>query len=77
MDYWKSFFSKNDITFYIDHGATKGEYVIVKPVSRLRSVQKDGFGVVSLSEAKRKAKSNEVYNYAYDYMRRKYGNASD
>lgn len=77
LNYWKSFFSKKNITFYIDHGATIGEYVIIKPVSRLKAVQKDGFSVVSLSETERIAKSNEVYCYAYDYMRRKYGNASD
>ncbi len=77
LNYWKSFFSKNDIPSYIDHGAAIGEYVIIRPVSHLKPVQKDGFSVVSLSKAQRIAKSNEIYYYAYDYMRRKYGSASD
>ncbi len=77
LNYWMSFFSKNDIPFYIDHGAAIGEYVIIRPVSCLKPVQKDGFSVVSLSKAQRIARSNEIYYYAYDYMRRKYGSSSD
>lgn len=75
LRYWKAFFAKQNIPFYTNEGTTIGEYVILKPVGRLVSVEKGEYRVISLSEAEKLAKSNEIYSYAYNYMRRKYGTA--
>ena len=73
LRYWKTFFSKHDIPFYLDEGATIGEYVILKPVDHLESIDKDGLKVIGLSETEKLARKNEMHLYEYDYMRQKYG----
>lgn len=73
LRYWKLFFSKQGITFYVNEGATIGEYVILKPVDDLRFIEKDGIKVISLSETERFAGKNDAYAYAYKYIREKYG----
>lgn len=73
LGYWKAFFRKRDIPFYLDRGATIGEYVILKLVDSLSFVEKDGFKVIDLFEAAKIAEKNEIYSYAYNYIRRKYG----
>jgi hypothetical protein len=76
LGYWKVFFSRNGIPFYINAGTTIGEYVILKPVDHIEAVKKDGLQVVGLREAEKLAKANEIYAYAYEYMREKYGSAA-
>lgn len=73
LDYWKTFFGKYGITFYVSEGSTIGEYVILKPVDSLQFIEKDGIGVIGLSETEKLAKGNEIYAYAYKYMVRRYG----
>lgn len=73
LDYWKKFLNKNEIPFYINAGTTIGEYIILKLVDHLKFIEKDGFKIISLSEVTKVAKSNDIYAYSYDYIRRKYG----
>jgi hypothetical protein len=73
LDYWKGFFRKNNISFYVGKGTTIGEYVVLKPVGRLRFTEKDGYKVIPLSDVVELAKANEIYLYQYNYMRKKYG----
>jgi len=73
LKYWKQFFSRNEMPDYVGHGGTIGEYVILVPVSRLSHVEKNGFKVDPLKETMRYAKSNEVFAYASEYMKSKYG----
>ncbi len=75
LKYWKSFFNKNAISFYINEGATIGEYVILKPVDILQPIEKDGFKVINLTKTEKLAEKNEAYSYAYKYIREKYGSA--
>ncbi len=74
--YWKTFFSKQSIPFYVKEGTTIGEYVILKPVEHFTATEKEGFSVITLAETEKLAKANEIYRYAYNYIRRKYGSAS-
>ncbi len=76
LNYWKNFFNKQRIPVYMKEGSTIGEYIILIPVDKIESVEKDGFKVESLKETIRLAKLNEFYLYAYNYMRNKYGTAS-
>ncbi|MBU1199287.1 MAG: hypothetical protein KKF46_07280 [Nanoarchaeota archaeon] len=77
MGYWKAFFNKHNIPNYIDSGSTIGEYIILIPVSRLECVEKDGLFVEKLKTTMQLAKSNDIYLYAYNYMRDKHGLAED
>lgn len=73
LPYWKHFFGKMGIPFYVNRGATVGEYVVLEPVMRINRVEKGGLSVISLREAARIAKANDAYAYPYNYMRGKYG----
>ena len=73
LKYWKNFFSRYSIPYYINEGSTIGEYVILIPVNKIKYVNKDGFKVISLKETLKIAKENKMYLYAYNYMRDKYG----
>ena len=73
LKYWKNFFNKSNIPNYVNNGATIGEYVILIPVRKLRFIEKEGYKVESLRDTMKLAKSNEIYLYAYKYMRKKYG----
>ena len=75
MPYWKQFFNKRNIPNYIDSGSTIGEYVILIPSARIASVNKGGYSVDPLKEALKFAKNNEMFEYAYNYMRKKYAAA--
>lgn len=77
LSYWRAFFSKYEIPFYINDGGTIGEYVILKPVDNLGFTEKGGYKVVNLHEAMKLAEANETYSYPHDYMRRKYGHAAN
>lgn len=74
--YWKEFFNKQNIPNYIRQGSTIGEFVILIPVNSLHSEKKGSLMVEPLSETIRTAKRNEMYSYAYNYMRNKYGPAA-
>ena len=76
LKYWKEFFNKKNIPNYIKEGSTIGEYIILIPVENINAIDKDGFKVELLRIALKIAKSNEMYSYAYNYMREKYGTAS-
>ncbi len=76
LRYWKEFFNKRSIPNYTNKGSTIGEYVILMPAERIDSVDKDKLKVEPLSRALAMAKGNEMYLYAYNYMREKYGAAS-
>ena len=73
LTYWKGFFSKNSIPYYIKEGSTIGEYVILIPVDKIKYTNKDDFKVIILEDALKIAKNNNMYLYAYNYIKRKYG----
>lgn len=74
--YWKKFLSERSVPYYLKKGSTIGEFVILIPVGRIFSVKKEGLRVEPLQKALKIAKENEMYNYAYNYMRKKYGTAA-
>ena len=75
LDYWKVFFNKHNIPNYINEGSTVGEYVILIPADEIDSTEKQGLRVEKLRNTMKFAKSNEIYLYAYNYMRKKYAAA--
>ena len=76
LRYWKEFFNKKNIPNYVDEGSTIGEYAIFIPVGKIDFIEKDGLKVEHLKKAAKMAKDNEMYSYAYNYMREKYGPAT-
>ena len=76
LKYWKEFFNKRNIPNYVNEGSTIGEYVILMPVDKINGVEKEGLKVESLKKTLKTAKENEMFSYAYNYMRKKYGAAS-
>lgn len=76
LSYWKRFFNANSVPNYVDKGTTIGEYVILVPVKNLISVEKYGVKTEPLRETARQASQNEMYGYAYEYMKQKYGAAA-
>ncbi|MBI2655847.1 hypothetical protein HYX06_05505 [Candidatus Woesearchaeota archaeon] len=77
LQYWKRFFNKINIPNYIKEGSTIGEYVILIPVNEIKFDDNGGLKVEPLKDSLKTAKANEMYSYAYNYMRKKYGTASD
>lgn len=73
LSYWKRFFNKYNIPNYINKGSTIGEYIILIPVNKIKAVEKDGFKVEPLKETIKLAKKNNMFLYAYKYIRKKYG----
>jgi len=73
LSYWKEFFSKNRIPTYINSGKAIGEFVILLPVNKLNFEIKDNLNVETLKETMKIAKENNIYLYAYNYMKEKYG----
>jgi len=74
LKYWKNFFNNYNISNYVNQGTTIGEYIILIPTDKINSEEKYNFKVEPLKETIRLAKSNEFYNYPYNYMRSKYKN---
>ncbi len=74
VKYWKDFFNSNNIPNYIKSGSTIGEYVILIPVAKVKPTLKEQFKVEPLKETLKEAKKNEMFNYAYIYLRKKYEN---
>lgn len=72
LKYWKEFFNKNGIPNYTNEGSTIGEYVILIPSKKLDYEEKNGYKVESLKETVKLAKSNDIYSYAYNYIKNKY-----
>lgn len=73
LKYWKKFFNKNEIPNYVELGSTIGEYIILVPVKNLTFDEKEGLKVDKLKETMKYAKSNDIYEYASQYMQKKYG----
>ncbi|MBW2966657.1 hypothetical protein KY342_06150 [Candidatus Woesearchaeota archaeon] len=71
--YWKDFFNKHNIPNYVNEGSTIGEYIILMPVEKIDSIEKNNLKIEPLKETLKTAKENEMYRYAYNYMRKKYG----
>ena len=76
LKYWKEFFNKNEIPNYAESGATIGEYIIFNPVAKLSFEEKNGFKVDSLEKTREYAKSNDIFDYASEYIDAKYGESS-
>ena len=76
MKYWKKFFNRHNIPNYVNEGTTIGEYIILIPVEKLNFVEKEGYKVESLKETIKLAKLNEMYLYAYNYIKNKYKNVT-
>jgi hypothetical protein len=72
LSYWKEFFNSNNIPNYIKKGSTIGEYVILIPVNVLKYTEKEGYKVESLTKTLKLAESNDIYSYAYNYIKNKY-----
>src|SRR3989344_7828367 len=72
LRYWKNFLNKNQIPNYLNEGTTIGEYVIFIPVRRIVSEEFNGMNVEPLKKTIKMAKDNELWRYAYNYMRKKY-----
>jgi len=72
LKYWKEFFNSYNIPNYIKEGSTIGEYVILIPCTKLKYTEKEGNKVENLKETIKLAKSNEIYSYAYNYIKNKY-----
>ncbi len=73
LNYWKSFFNKYRIPNYVKIGSTIGEFVILIPVKKINSTEKDEISVENLKETEKIAKVNSFYAYPYKYMKKKYG----
>ena len=76
LKYWKGFFNQKNIPNYMNEGSTIGEYVILMPVNSIDAVDKEGLKVEPLKRTLTIAKENEMFSYAYQYMRNKYGSSS-
>lgn len=76
LKYWKSFFNDHNIPNYINQGTTIGEYIILIPVEKLSFVEKEGYKVENLKKTIKLAKLNEMYLYAYNYIKNKYKNVA-
>ncbi len=74
--YWRAFFNKHRVPNYVKAGSTIGEFVILIPSKKIDSEEKEGMMVEPLKEARKIAKANSIYAYAYKYMREKYGAAA-
>jgi hypothetical protein len=61
---------------YVNKGSTIGEHIILVPVNNLDVVEKDGVKTEPLKKTMRQASTNELHDYAYKYMKRKYGDAA-
>ena len=73
LKYWKAFFNRHRVPNYVKSGSTIGEFVILMPVGKLDSIEKDELQVETLKETEKTAKANSFYAYPYNYMKEKYG----
>jgi hypothetical protein len=77
LKYWKNLFNKNKVPNYVGEGSTIGEYVIFIPVDKIESTEKNNLQVEKLKETMKIAKENNIYLYAYNYIKDKYGGLSN
>ncbi len=77
LNYWKNFFNKYNVPNYINKGSTIGEYIILIPVTKIENKTINELKVEKLKNTLKIAKDNNMYNYAYNYMRKKYGSTTD
>lgn len=75
LRYWTNFLNQRNIPNYVNEGATIGEFIILIPAEKVFSVERDGVMVEPLKMAMSEAQKNEAFLYAYNYMKRKYGEA--
>lgn len=73
LRYWQKFFNSYKVPNYLESGTTIGEYVILIPVVSLEYGEKEGLKVERLQETIKIAKNNNIYLYAYNYIKDKYG----
>ena len=73
LKYWEKFFNNNEIPNYINSGGTIGEFIILIPVNSLIFEEKNGLKVDLLKETIKYTKLNDIYNYAFNYIKNKYG----
>ena len=72
LRYWQNFFNLNKIPNYLNSGSTIGEYIILIPVEKLEFIKKEDLKTEKLDETLKIAKNNNIYLYAYNYMKEKY-----
>ncbi len=77
LKYWKDYLNKKNVPNYLNNGSTIGEYVILIPVKKLAYTDKNGFKVDDLNITLQLAKQNEMYAYAYGYIKRTYGSIAN
>jgi len=77
LRYWKEFFNDYNIPNYVNKGSAIGEYIILRPVGKFKSVEKNGLKVESLKETVKMAKENDMFLYAYNYIKNKYGTVAN
>jgi len=73
LKYWQEFLNSYKIPNYLNSGTTIGEYVILVPVANLEYEEKEGLKVEKLQETIKITKNNNIYLYAYNYIKEKYG----
>lgn len=73
LKYWQEFFNSYKIPTYLNSGSTIGEYIILIPVNSIEFSQKEDLKVEKLQFTISMAKNNNIYLYAYNYMKEKYG----
>lgn len=73
LNYWKNFFNQNRIPNYVGSGKSIGEFVILIPSKKLDFEEKNFLKVEKLGVTKNIAKNNNIYLYAYQYIKEKYG----
>jgi hypothetical protein len=76
LRYWKEFFNKRNVPNYVTTGRAIGEHVILIPADRLDYEELKGLKVEPLKKTMDFAGDNEMYSYAFEYMRHKYGSAA-
>jgi|SRR3989338_3398178 len=72
LQYWKDFFHTQEIPNYVHSGTTIGEYIILIPVRKIVAEEKEGLFVESLQKTMKYAAGNDIFAYAFEYMKRKY-----
>jgi hypothetical protein len=73
LQYWKGFFNRKNIPNYVSRGSTIGEFMVLIPVDKITAVGKEEVQVEPLKTTMKQAKKNEMFAYAYNYMKKKYG----
>lgn len=71
--YWKGFFSKEGIPYFLNEGSFLGEFAILKLASKMDCTNVDGYPVDKLEEVVDFCKKNlSLFEYALAYLVKKY-----